>query len=87
MGPIMVLATLTIGDTILVAASLSFIGLGAQPPTPGMGSHGQHRAQVSARSMVVSTFPGLFIMLTVIGFNILGDALRDALDPRMRGRK
>ena len=87
MGPIMVLATLTIGDTILVAASLSFIGLGAQPPTPEWGAMVSTGRKFLLDQWWYPTFPGLFIMLTVIGFNILGDALRDALDPRMRGRK
>ena len=87
LGPIMVLATLTIGDTILVAASLSFIGLGAQPPTPEWGAMVSTGRKFLLDQWWYPTFPGLFIMLTVIGFNILGDALRDALDPRMRGRK
>ena len=87
MGPIMVLATLTIGDTILVAASLSFIGLGAQPPTPEWGAMVSTGRKFLLDQWWYPTFPGLFIMLTVIGFNILGDGLRDALDPRMRGRK
>ncbi len=86
-GPIMVLATLTIGDTILVAASLSFIGLGAQPPTPEWGAMVSTGRKFLLDQWWYPTFPGLFIMLTVIGFNILGDALRDALDPRMRGKK
>ena len=87
MGPIMVLATLPIGATILVAASLSFIGLGAQPPPPEWGAMVSTGRKFLLDQWWYPTFPGLFIMLTVIGFNILGDALRDARDPRMRGRK
>jgi peptide/nickel transport system permease protein len=77
---VIVLGTLTLGDTILVAASLSFIGLGAQPPTPEWGA----MISVLMDQWWYATFPGLFILVTVIGFNVLGDALRDVLDPRIR---
>ena len=87
MGSLMVLATLTVGDTILVAASLSFIGLGAQPPTPEWGAMISTGRKFLLDQWWYATFPGIFIVITVIGFNILGDALRDVLDPRLRGQR
>ncbi|NDY57706.1 ABC transporter permease subunit [Desulfovibrio sulfodismutans] len=79
-----VLATLTLGDAILIAASLSFIGLGAQPPTPEWGAMIASGRKFLMDQWWYATFPGLFILVTVIGFNIFGDALRDVLDPRIR---
>lgn len=87
LASIMVLATLTLGDTILVAASLSFIGLGAQPPTPEWGAMISTGRKFLLDQWWYATFPGIFIVLTVIGFNIFGDALRDVLDPRVRGQR
>lgn len=87
MGSLMVLATLTVGDTILVAASLSFIGLGAQPPTPEWGAMISTGRKFLLDQWWYATFPGIFIVITVIGFNILGDALRDVLDPQVRGQR
>ncbi|MFZ7127152.1 MAG: ABC transporter permease [Desulfobacterales bacterium] len=81
---VIVLGTLTLGDTILIAASLSFIGLGAQPPTPEWGAMISVGRKFLMDQWWYATFPGLFILVTVIGFNILGDALRDILDPRIR---
>jgi peptide/nickel transport system permease protein len=81
---VIVLATLILGDTILVAASLSFIGLGAQPPTPEWGAMISVGRKFLMDQWWYPTFPGLFILVTVIGFNIMGDALRDILDPRIR---
>jgi len=82
--PLIVQGTLGIGTAILDAAGLSFLGLGARPPTPEWGAMlGQGRyAMFTAPHIVL--FPGLAIMLTVLGFNLLGDGLRDALDPRLR---
>ena len=85
LGSLTVLATLTVGDTILVAASLSFIGLGAQPPAAEWGAMISTGRKFLLDQWWYATFPGIFIVLTVIGFNILGDALRDTLDPRIRG--
>lgn len=79
-----VLATLTLGDAILIAASLSFIGLGAQPPTPEWGAMIASGRKFLMDQWWYATFPGLFILITVIGFNIFGDAVRDVLDPRIR---
>ena len=81
---VIVLATLTLGDTILIAASLSFIGLGAQPPAPEWGAMISVGRKFLMDQWWYATFPGLFILFTVVGFNILGDALRDVLDPRIR---
>ncbi|MBC2713670.1 MAG: ABC transporter permease subunit [Desulfosarcina sp.] len=84
LNSVIVLGTLTLGDTILIAASLSFIGLGAQPPTPEWGAMISVGRKFLLDQWWYATFPGLFILTTVIGFNILGDALRDILDPRIR---
>lgn len=81
---VIVLATLVMGESILVAAALSFIGLGAQPPTPEWGAMIAVGRKYLMDQWWYATFPGLFILVTVIGFNILGDALRDVLDPRIR---
>jgi ABC-type dipeptide/oligopeptide/nickel transport system permease subunit len=81
--PLIVQGTLGIATAILDAAALSFLGLGAQPPTPEWGSMlGKDRNQVFTAPHLVF-FPGLAIMLTVLAFNLLGDGLRDALDPRL----
>ena len=84
LNSVIVLGTLTLGDAILIAASLSFIGLGAQPPTPEWGAMISVGRKYLMDQWWYATFPGLFILTTVIGFNILGDALRDILDPRIR---
>jgi ABC-type dipeptide/oligopeptide/nickel transport system permease subunit len=81
--PLIVVATLGIATAILDTAALSFIGLGAQPPTPEWGSMlAIERNQVFSAPHLVF-FPGLAIMITVLAFNLLGDGLRDALDPRL----
>jgi ABC-type dipeptide/oligopeptide/nickel transport system permease subunit len=81
--PLIVQGTLGIATAILDAAALSFLGLGAQPPTPEWGSMlGGERSQVFTAPHLVF-YPGLAIMLTVLSFNLLGDGLRDALDPRL----
>lgn len=82
--PLIVQGTLGIATAILDAAGLSFLGLGARPPTPEWGTMlGEGRGSVFTAPHIVF-FPGLAIMLTVLGFNLLGDGLRDALDPRLR---
>lgn len=84
MAPLIVQATLGFSDGILNAAALGFLGLGAQPPTPEWGTMlSDARASIESSPWLV-TLPGLCILLTVIGFNLLGDALRDALDPRLK---
>lgn len=84
MAPLIVQATLGFSDGILNAAALGFLGLGAQPPTPEWGTMlSDARASIESSPWLV-TLPGLCILLVVIGFNLLGDALRDALDPKLR---
>jgi peptide/nickel transport system permease protein len=81
--PLIVQGTLGIASAILSAAALSFLGLGAQPPTPEWGAMlGAERNQVFTAPHLVF-YPGLMIMLTVLCFNLIGDGLRDALDPRL----
>jgi peptide/nickel transport system permease protein len=84
MAPILVVATLGIGNTILLEASLSFLGLGVQPPTASWGSMVANGRDALIHAWWIATFPGLAIVLTVVCFNLLGDAARDALDPRLR---
>lgn len=85
MAPIIVQATLGVASAILQTAMLSFIGLGAQPPVPDWGSM-LSAGRIYLRDFwYMSTFPGVAIMLTIFSLNILGDGLRDALDPRMKG--
>ncbi|HEU5008258.1 MAG TPA: ABC transporter permease [Jatrophihabitantaceae bacterium] len=82
--PIIVYATLNVGLTILVAAGLGFLGVGAQPPTPEWGSMlGEARSYIFHASYEM-TFPGLAIFLAVLSFNLVGDGLRDAFDPSLR---
>ena len=84
LAPIIVQASLGFGAAILDAAGLSFLGLGAQPPLSEWGAMiAQGRAMI-LRAWWVMTFPGIAILLAVLGFNLLGDGLRDALDPRLR---
>lgn len=81
-APVIVAATLRLGNTILLEASLSFLGLGVLPPTPSWGSMVLEGKDALLSAWWVSTFPGLVIVLTVVGYNLLGDGLRDAFDPR-----
>jgi peptide/nickel transport system permease protein len=84
MSPLLVQATLRLATTLLLASSLSFLGLGVQPPQPEWGAMlSGGRAYVTAAPHVI-LFPGLAIMVTTLGFNLMGDALRDTLDPRYR---
>jgi peptide/nickel transport system permease protein len=84
LAPVIVYATLAIGNTILVEAALSFLGLGVQPPTPSWGNMINDGRDSLLTAWWISTFPGLAIVLTVTAFNMFGDGLRDALDPRLR---
>ncbi|HBY94616.1 MAG: ABC transporter permease [Ardenticatenaceae bacterium] len=86
MAPVIVQATLSLGTTILVAAGLGFLGLGVQSPTSEWGTMlGEGRQYIFSASYI-ATFPGLVIFLAVLSFNLVGDGLRDALDPRLRSR-
>jgi len=86
LSPIIVMATLTVGFTIVETAGLSFLGLGASPPTPEWGSMLATGRSYMLTAPWIATFPGLSILVTVVGFNLVGDGLRDLLDPRLRGR-
>lgn len=82
MGPVLVYTTLYVPAAILWSAALSFLGLGAQPPTPEWGAIIADGRGFISFAWWISTFPGLAIMITTLGFNFLGDGLRDALDPK-----
>jgi peptide/nickel transport system permease protein len=82
-GPVVVNATLDMGNILLLASALSFIGLGAVPPTPEWGLM-VAEGRTKFFQWWISGFPGLAIMTMVLGFNLVGDSLRDALDPRSR---
>lgn len=84
LAPLIVQTTLGFASAILEAAAMSFLGLGAQPPTPEWGAMLANGRALILRAWWVITFPGLMILFAVLGFNLLGDGLRDALDPRMR---
>lgn len=81
-GPILVAATLGVGDVILLEAGLSFLGLGVQPPTPSWGGMILDAKSLLAAAPWTGFFPGLAIVITVLAANLFGDALRDAVDPR-----
>lgn len=83
-SPVIVIATLGIGYAILAAAGLSFLGFGAQPPTPEWGSMLDDGRLYLRMAPYIMVFPGLSIMVTVLAFNFLGDGLRDEMDPRFR---
>lgn len=82
LSPLIIVGSLDLGFNILAAASLSFIGLGAQPPTPEWGAMLSSGRDFMRDQWWISTFPGLAIVVTVLGFNLLGDGLRDVFDPR-----
>jgi peptide/nickel transport system permease protein len=84
LAPVIVTATLGIGNTIVLEAGLSFLGMGVQPPTPTWGSMVADGRDNLIGAWWVATFPGLVIVLVVLAFNLVGDGLRDALDPRLR---
>ncbi|HEV8307326.1 MAG TPA: ABC transporter permease [Methylomirabilota bacterium] len=81
---VIVQSTLLLGQTILIESGLSYLGLGVQPPLPSWGNMVVEGRQFLASAWWVSTFPGLAIFVTVLGFNLFGDGLRDALDPALR---
>ncbi|KZN14357.1 dipeptide ABC transporter permease DppC [Marinomonas sp. TW1] len=84
LAPLIVQATLGFSTAILDMAALGFLGLGAQPPTPEWGSMLSDALQFVQRAWWVVTFPGLMILITVLAFNLMGDGLRDALDPKLK---
>lgn len=86
-SPLIVIATMTLPAAILLAASMSFLGLGVQKPSPAWGMMLSEARDHLREAWWPAVFPGVAIMITVLGFNFLGDALRDALDPRLREYK
>jgi len=84
LAPLIVLATLGMASAIITGSALSFLGLGVKPPTPEWGNMLSEGREFLQRAWWVAFFPGLAIMLTVFAINLLGDGLRDALDPRMK---
>ncbi|MFQ5703532.1 MAG: ABC transporter permease [Gemmatimonadales bacterium] len=85
-GPIVVGATLAVGNAIILESSLSFLGLGVQPPTPTWGNMLTDAQATMATNPWLTVFPGLAILLVVLAVNFIGDGLRDALDPKGRSR-
>ena len=83
-SPVLVMATLQAGSVVVETAGLSFLGLGAQPPSPDWGALLADGHSYFLTAWWIATFPGLAIFLVVVGFNLVGDALRDQLDPRRR---
>jgi peptide/nickel transport system permease protein len=84
LGPVLVIATMGVASAILIEASLSFLGVGTQPPTPSWGSILSRGRSYIWTAPWIMIFPGLAISITVLGVNLLGDGLRDILDPRLR---
>ncbi len=84
LSPIIVQATLSFSNAILDAAALGFLGMGAQPPTPEWGTMLAEAREFILRAWWVVTFPGLAILITVLAVNLMGDGLRDALDPKLK---
>ncbi len=87
LGPVIVAATLGLGNIILIEAGLSFLGLSVPPPTPSWGNMINGGREYLVQAWWVATFPGLAIVVTVVAFNLIGDGLRDAFDPRLRMRQ
>jgi dipeptide transport system permease protein len=84
LGPLIVQATLSFSNAILEAAALGFLGMGAQPPTPEWGTMLASAREFIIKAPWVVTFPGLAILITVLAINLIGDGLRDALDPKLK---
>jgi peptide/nickel transport system permease protein len=83
-SPVVVYSTLYMANAILIEAALSFLGLGVQPPTPSWGLMVSSGRDFLLSAPHIATLPGIAIMITVLGFNLLGDGLRDSLDPKLR---
>jgi peptide/nickel transport system permease protein len=87
LAPVFVTATLDVASAILVEAGLSFLGFGVQPPAPSWGNILTEGRTYIFDAWWLTVFPGLAILITVLSFNLAGEGLRDALDPRLRGRR
>jgi peptide/nickel transport system permease protein len=87
LAPVFVTASLGVASAILVEAGLSFLGFGVQPPAPSWGNILTEGRTYIFDAWWLTVFPGLAILITVLSFNLLGEGLRDALDPRLRGRR
>jgi len=83
-SPIIVAATLALGGVILIETALSYLGMGVQPPTPSWGNMLTNSRQYLYRAPQLIVIPGIFIFVTVLAANLMGNGLRDALDPRLR---
>jgi peptide/nickel transport system permease protein len=83
-APVLVSATLGIGGAILMESALSFLGIGVQPPIPSWGNILMDGRSTLGVAWWLTVFPGLFILFTVLSYNILGEALRDILEPRLK---
>jgi peptide/nickel transport system permease protein len=81
-GPVLVAATLGIGSAVLIESALSFLGIGVQPPTPSWGSILMDGKSTLGVAWWLTVFPGIFILLTVLAYNLLGEGIRDKLEPR-----
>ena len=84
LAPVLITATLGVAGAILVESSLSFLGLGVQPPTASWGNMLMEGKTVIENAPWLSVYPGLAILITVLGYNLLGESLRDLLDPRLK---
>jgi peptide/nickel transport system permease protein len=82
---VIVSASILVGGAVLIESSLSFLGYGVQPPTPSWGRMLNDARNQMVRAPHLAIFPGMVIFMTVYSFNMLGDAMRDKLDPRLRG--
>jgi peptide/nickel transport system permease protein len=86
LSPVLVAATLGVGGAVMTESALSFLGLGVQPPSPSWGNMLSAGKDYIHLAWWLTLFPGLAIFLTVLGFNLLGEVLRDRLDPRLSGQ-
>jgi peptide/nickel transport system permease protein len=86
-APLIVWASIGVADAIVIESSLSFLGVGTKPPTPSWGWMLYSGKDYISEAPWISTFPGVVMVLTILGFNLLGDGLRDVLDPRMKGQR
>jgi peptide/nickel transport system permease protein len=84
MAPVLVFAALGIAAAVLTESALSFLGIGVQPPTPSWGNILAQGKNVLGIAWWLSLFPGIAILLTVLGYNLLGEGIRDAIDPRLK---